>query len=200
MSCAIMERRHRSCFGAVKIHYRGGSAMNTKLMKGIMVLVMVMGLVVPALSVIAAAPLSTEEKTSLIFMREEEKLARDVYAAFSALYPNNRIFKNIAASEQRHMDAIKVLLDRYGIPDPASDTLGVFKNPDIQALYNELIAKGDSLTGALEAGVIIEETDIEDLDDALLDVKHNDIRTVYLNLLNGSYNHLDAFESALARQ
>ena len=58
--------------------------------------------------------LSADEKKGLLLMREEEKLARDVYMA---LYKQWRlpIFSNIAASEQRHMDAIRTLLDRYGL-------------------------------------------------------------------------------------
>jgi hypothetical protein len=61
--------------------------------------------------------LSAEEAASLLFMREEEKLARDVYNTLSATW-GIQSFSIIASSEQRHMDEIKVLLDRYALTDP----------------------------------------------------------------------------------
>lgn len=155
---------------------------------------------VSARQYLAPAPLSQAEKDSLAFMREEEKLARDVYIFFYEEY-RIPIFSNIARSEQRHTDAIKTLLDRYGLPDPAAGKKpGEFENDDLQSLYNELIARGTgSLAEALRVGVFIEETDIADLQDALLLVNHNDIKTVYLNLLSASTNHLKAFTSTLAK-
>jgi hypothetical protein len=149
---------------------------------------------------VQAAGLSEAEKYWLTYMREEEKLARDVYLFLYDTW-HSRIFKNISGSEQRHMDAIKTLLDRYGIPDPAAEKgRGEFTNPELQALYNELIQDGSvSLVDALEVGVFIEETDIEDLNAGIASTTHKDIKTVYSNLLQGSLNHLKAFNSNLAR-
>jgi hypothetical protein len=145
-----------------------------------------------------AAILSDAEKEDLIFMREEEKLARDVYLTLHDAW-KLRIFSNIAASEQTHMDAIMGLLVRYGIPDPAAGKeIGKFTNQELQDLYLELVDNGiDSLIGALEVGVTIEEKDIEDLQDAL-GITHHDVIRVYTNLINGSYNHLKAFTNQLA--
>jgi hypothetical protein len=142
--------------------------------------------------------LTDDEKYWLTYLREEEKVARDVYLSFNDTW-NLRIFKNIAASEQKHMDATKALLDRYSIPDPAADTgIGEFTNPDLQQLYDDLIRQGSiSKAEALRVGVTIEETDIDDLNDAIATAEHNDIGTVYSNLLQGSLHHLDAFESGL---
>jgi hypothetical protein len=97
------------------------------------------------------------------------------------------------------MDATKALLDRYSIPDPAADTgIGEFTNPDLQQLYDDLIWQGSiSKAEALRVGVIIEETDIDDLNEAIATAEHNDIETVYSNLLQGSLYHLGAFESGL---
>jgi len=133
-------------------------------------------------------------------MREEEKLARDVYLFLYDKW-HSRIFKNISVSEQTHMDAIKTLLDRYGIPDPAANKgPGEFTNSQLQALYDELIQDGSgSLVDALEVGVFIEETDIEDLNAGIASSTHKDIITVFSNLLSGSLNHLSAFNSNLAR-
>ena len=145
----------------------------------------------------ATTPLSATEKESLLYMREEEKLARDVYTAFYARY-GLRVFSNIAASEQAHMDAVLTLLNRYGLADPAAAAPGVFNNDDLQALYDDLIDQGNaSLTAALQAAVLIEETDIADLQDGLALTSHADLRAVYTNLLRASQNHLRAFSRQL---
>ena len=146
-----------------------------------------------------ATPLTDDEKYWMTYMREEEKLARDVYLSLGARW-NLPIFTNIAQSEQVHMDSVKTILDRYGIPDPAAGKAqGAFTDPALQNLYNDLIAQGSaSPVEALKAGVIVEETDIADLNKALATTEKNDIRTVYNNLLQGSMNHLNAFQSNLA--
>jgi hypothetical protein len=146
----------------------------------------------------AFAVLSDAEAAGLIQMREEEKLAHDVYLAMYTKY-GKRIFSNIMVSEQRHMDAVKGLLDKYNLQDPAEGkAVGKFESADIQALYNELLATGmSSLAEAFGAGVRIEEMDIEDLEGFLKDTEKADIQAVYTNLLNGSYNHLSAFNSQL---
>ena len=143
----------------------------------------------------ASATLSADEAKWLLYMREEEKLARDVYNELQ-IY-GLKIFGNIALSEQRHFDSIGTLISRYGLTDPAQEP-GVFLNGDIQQLYNILIAKGKlSLKDALEVGVSIEETDIDDLEKAMSATYKRDIDNVYANLMAGSYNHLASFESNL---
>jgi len=154
---------------------------------------------VTSIGFVQAASLSDEEEDWLTYMREEEKLARDVYARLYATWGKS-IFNNIRASEQKHMDAIKTLLDRYGVVDPVTDdTVGKFTEK-FQTLYNELILAGSvSLIDALKVGVFIEETDIDDLEKAITSTTHRDIKKVYTNLMNGSYNHLAAFCSNLAK-
>jgi hypothetical protein len=142
-------------------------------------------------------PLSQEAIDWLRYMREEEKLARDVY---SNLYAQWRllVFDRISKSEERHFAAIKTLLDRYGIADPAVADVGVFENQSLQTLYKNLMATGIlSIADALQVGITIENTDIEDLRQASDCTQNKDILRVYTNLLQGSYNHLDAFESHL---
>ncbi len=108
-----------------------------------------------------------------------------------------KIFQNIARSEQQHMDMVKVLTERYGLEDPAKDR-GVFTNPDLQSLYNELIQKGSqSPEEALKVGALIEEVDIRDLKGWLSKVDNADITRVYENLMEGSKNHLRAFTHVL---
>jgi len=146
-----------------------------------------------------AGELSAEESASLLFMREEEKLARDVYNALYEAW-GQATFTNIAASEQAHMDEIKLLLDRYGLADPALES-GSFTDPSLAALYDQLVAQGSlSLSEALKVGAAIEEIDILDLQARLAQTDNADIQQVYNNLMMGSYNHLNAFVSALQAQ
>lgn len=141
-------------------------------------------------------PLTTAEIESLVFIREEEKLARDVYRALSGFGP---IFTNIAASEQRHMDAVKVLLDRYGVADPAAGKAdGAFADPSLQRLYRELVDSGRrSRLDALRVGAHIEELDLHDIEHLGTKVTHGDILTTYTQLTKGSRNHLRSFDAAI---
>ncbi len=144
----------------------------------------------------APAPetLSDAERAGILFVREEEKLARDVYLAMYDLW-GLQIFQNIARSEQMHMDQMKALVDRYGLPDPVgTNGLGEFTDPQIQALYDKLVAQGrQSLADALYVGATIEEIDIVDLTARLGQTDKTAIITVYQDLRCGSGNHLRAF-------
>lgn len=150
-----------------------------------------------ALSMQAAevsAELDETEIEDLLFMREEEKMARDVYRVLYEKW-GNAVFANIAASEEKHMAAMANLLAFYGLSDPVtSDDIGVFSNEAIADLYGDLCDEGlMSETGALLVGGRIEEIDIIDLWAALNRTEEERIHKVYQNLLEGSYNHLAAF-------
>lgn len=148
----------------------------------------------------ASGDLSDSEAAALLFMREEEKLAHDVYTALYEKW-GLAIFQNIASSEQAHTDAVKSLLDRYGLQDPASAQVGVFTNPELQSLYTTLVSQGSqSLAEALKVGAAIEEIDILDLEERLAQTDNADIQQVFNNLLNGSYNHLRSYVSTLQSQ
>jgi hypothetical protein len=127
-------------------------------------------------------------------MREEEKLAKDVYTTLGAKW-GMRIFSNIASSEQTHTDAVKALLDRYSIADPAADAaVGVFRSPTIQKLYDDLTTRGlQSRVDALMVGATVEDLDIHDLDVLMGETTKEDIVITYRNLQKGSRNHLRAF-------
>ncbi len=142
----------------------------------------------------AAAELDEAEVAHLLFIREEEKMARDVYLVLYETW-RSPVFANIAGSEQAHMDAMKNLLDFYGIPDPVDDdTVGAFNNAGIGELYLRLVESGaTSETYAFLVGGYIEEYDIIDLWKAYEETDEDRIKTVYQNLYEGSYNHLDAF-------
>ena len=145
-----------------------------------------------------ATPAAADE-AAIVHMREEEKLARDVYTALGEQW-GTQIFTNIAASEQRHMDQVATLLGTYGIEDPAAGNgPGEFTDPDLQALYDRLVAQGStSLTDALGVGKAIEELDIADLKASATSAE--DVQAVWDRLEAGSNNHLRAFESQLDAQ
>jgi hypothetical protein len=145
--------------------------------------------------------LTAEQKEGLIFMIEEEKVARDVYTTLYNTW-GTRVFTNIAKSEQKHMNAVQNILDKYNLEAPLTlDTVGSFQDEHLQTMYNDLIAKGNSsLIDALEVGIMIEEVDIADLEELIEAGVPSDIERVYNNLLNGSYKHLSAFNRELARQ
>jgi len=149
----------------------------------------------------SSATLSDAEVADLVYMREEEKLAHDVYITLYNTW-GLQVFNNIASSEQMHTDSIKALLDTYGIADPmTTDTIGVFANPELQALYNQLVATGSSsLVDALKVGAAIEEIDIADLYEAMAETAQPNILQVYSSLLAGSENHLRSFVSTLSAQ
>jgi len=138
-------------------------------------------------------PLTDDEKQSLAFMREEEKLARDLYQAFYDKW-ETPIFANIAMSEQQHMDAILCLMEHYELEDSATATLGTFNNNGLQTLYNNLITRGSaSQVEALSSGAYVEELDIQDLQATLAATEHAAVTTVYGNLLDASEQHLRSF-------
>jgi hypothetical protein len=112
-------------------------------------------------------------------MREEETLASDVNNKFYELY-NMPVFKNIAISEQKHMDAMLNLLTGYGLTDPVVGKGPGEFTPAFQTLYDELITKGTNLTEALKVGVEIEELDIADLEKAIDATEVPNLLTVFL--------------------
>ena len=148
----------------------------------------------PGTAIVADVELTEAEAEGLILMREEEKLAHDVYLALYEVW-GTPIFDNIAAAETKHTESVLALIDAYGLDDPVTDdTPGVFTNPDFAALYNDLVEQGsESLVDALLVGALIEDLDIYDLQEWLELTENPDIQRVYDNLLAGSENHMRAF-------
>lgn len=153
------------------------------------------------LSTFPLAALSPAEADSLAFMREEEQLAHDVYAASAALW-GTPVFANISASEATHSAAVKALLDRYQLADPLAGLAnGTFKSPAFQTLYATLVATSrTSLVESLKVGAQIEELDMRDITVQKAGIDNADILMVYDNLLRGSRNHLRAFMKVLMQQ
>lgn len=142
-------------------------------------------------------PVTQNEINDLKFLREEEKLARDVYL-FSYEKYQISIFSSIYQSEQTHMNSVLTLLNKYGIPDPASSDRGVFENNDLQVLYNSLTAQSAiSSIEALKVGAKIEDLDINDIDHFINNTTKLDLLAVYDNLTCGSKNHIRNYTSQL---
>mgnify|MGYP000486178834 CR=1 FL=1 len=139
--------------------------------------------------------LTAQEIEDLQFMREEEKLARDVYLYMDEKY-DFMVFANISGSEQKHMDFVLDIMEKYGVDDNADPERGVFNNPNLQTLYNTLIAQGEqSFYQALVVGATIEDVDIKDLGDAMATTENEDLLDLYSTLQCGSRNHIRAFTS-----
>lgn len=149
-----------------------------------------------AITALPMQALDADERTALVFMREEEKLARDVYRAMDDRW-GLRVFRNIAGAEQTHMNLMLSLLEKYGIADPAAGLeAGEFADPSFQQLYEELVTQGnESLNQALVVGATIEDLDIRDLAVELAQTDNEDISMAFQNLQKGSRNHLRAFIS-----
>ena len=167
------------------------------------------------------AVLDFNEETHLVFMREEEKLARDVYTRLGMLYPDSVVFGNIDDSEQYHTDAVKQMLQSYGVEDPNSnDNTGIFTGADYGAYFTEkytyLLNRGaSSELDALYVGAFIEELDMHDIrrcpgviveqdngvgSDSQCGRDYTDqpdIAMLYDMLLKGSKNHLRGYVRAI---
>ncbi len=147
-----------------------------------------------------AGTLTSEQKTTLAAIAEQEKLSRDLYTAFAARY-HIPVFTRIATAETRHLDAIRAAMAAYGVADPtAGKAAGTFATPAVQASYNSLLAQGaTSQDAALSAGQAVERADIAALEKALNGLTAPRLQHVYDNLLDASRTHLAAFGNWLSR-
>lgn len=141
--------------------------------------------------------LTAVEQEDILTLREEEKLARDVYLYSYDKY-GTTIFNNIATSEQRHMDKMLALINTYQLEDPALPNRGEFNNTTLQTLYNNLTAQADiSEIEALKVGATIEDLDIKDIEDFENRTDNTRILNVYEKLKCGSRNHMRAYYGQL---
>jgi hypothetical protein len=142
----------------------------------------------------AQAALDATEAAELAYLREEEKLAHDVYSTLFSKW-HLRIFENVSQSEQRHSDVLALLLNRYGLTDPAAGkAAGDFEDPGLQTLYSDLVAQGQaSLMAALRAGATIEDLSFHNLGKAVAATDNGELMTVYQNLQGGTRNHMQMF-------
>jgi len=144
--------------------------------------------------------LDSAESAALVYLREEEKLALDIFVRLQARW-GSRVFGNISEVEDRHFRMIKLLLDRYQLQDPSSNNpAGTFNNAGIQELYSSFSAEGEkSLRDALKVSAAIEDLDIHDLANAAQSTDNSDLKLVYGHLRTASENHMRAFVKQLKR-
>jgi hypothetical protein len=167
------------------------------------------------------AELDFNEATHLQFMREEEKLARDVYTMLGMMYPNSAVFGRIDDSEQVHTDKVRQTLSSYGVEDPnTNDNLGIFTGEAygeyFTAKYDALISQAaSSELNALYIGALIEELDMLDIQhcpEVVLEQDNGieseaecgldytdqpDVQNLYRSLIRGSKNHLRGYVRAI---
>ena len=150
-------------------------------------------------AVTTTTALTPEQLDTLVFIYQEEKVARDTYITLGNIYSNQRVFENIQKSEQEHIDAAKALCDKYGadVSSVNEQEVGTFVLPVLQELYDTLVAQGSlSELASLNVGEYVELTDIDDLEHAQIGMP-SDVVNVYEKLKNGSLNHLDAFRKSI---
>ncbi len=134
--------------------------------------------------------LTQEEIQGLLKMREEEKMAHEVYSFMYEKW-DFIVFKNIAESELRHTNSIKYILAFYNIDDPYKEGVGNYTNPEFTKLYRDLVNESSkSFEKALETGAKIEDLDIADLNELMSTTKNTRILQMYENLVRGSRNHI----------
>lgn len=145
--------------------------------------------------------LSDEQKETIFYMYQEEKVARDIYITLGEVYPDENTFASIQLSEQRHINSVEELCDKYGISKKGVNEtdVGNFVLSELKELYDDMIIRGlDSHYEALKVGEDIELKDIKDLEEASVGMP-SDVVNVFSNLKEGSLSHLDAFRGALSK-
>ena len=152
--------------------------------------------IAPITAVMGAVSLTSPEVTGILLMREEEKMAKDIYTFFFNKF-DYRIFNNISKSETVHAEAMLRLITYFKLSDPSTTTAGTYSNPELQELYNKFVSEATTVEDALRTGAFIEEYDIADLKKLISETGNSYIIRVYSNLKRGSENHLRAFTRML---
>ncbi len=151
---------------------------------------------------IFAQSISENEKAGILLMREEEKMARDIYQSLNEKW-DQVPFSHISESEIYHMSKMKLLIDKFQLTDPVTkneDKRGAFENASLKKLYDELLSSGNtSMEAAFRAGARVEEVDIRDLKTELAKSGNADIKSTYVYLIQASEHHLNAFVQNLKR-
>mgnify|MGYP003530464339 CR=1 FL=1 len=126
--------------------------------------------------------LTDREIEDLLAALDDEYKARATYRQVLADFGDVRPFSNIVEAEQRHIDALLVLFERYGIEVPEDPWPG-------QA------PRFSSIEEACQAGVQDEIDNAALYDRVLAGTERDDVLATYQNLQRASQeNHLPAFE------
>jgi|GEM_PF-608524 len=153
----------------------------------------------PTPSPSAGAALDEQAQEHVAFIREEERLARDLYTALDAHHDGLAPFSMIKNAEQRHFDAAGRLIDIYHLDDPSEGAeAGEYAFDELQERYDGWLERGlKSEQEAFTVGVELETADIADLEKMIADIDNAQVDRVLGHLLQGSEHHLDAFTKAV---
>lgn len=137
-------------------------------------------------------PLTADEIEFLFAMREDEKMAKDLYTAFGAQYPTAVQFSRIATAEATHVAAIETMLTYYEVSFPALTPAGVFADAEKQAQYDAFLAQGTTIQGAFEVMALLEEENIAAYKAVEATATNANIKLILANMVRASSNHLKA--------
>jgi hypothetical protein len=137
---------------------------------------------------------SAEEKSSLLYTLQEEKVAFDFYNEMFTKY-SEKVFENVSSAEKTHQEHVLNLLNELNInAESYNQNAGEFSTKELQDMYNLLIKTGNySFTDALLASARYEEKDISDLKNYRSKASNENIISLFECLEKASQNHLRAF-------
>ncbi len=167
------------------------------------------------LSLYPESNLTEEQKYTIAYMWNEEKLAKDIYLAMNDVNPIQQLEKIATQAETKHQALVEELVQRYDLnitnlvdysggyseAELRAFAPGEFGIQEIKDLYDVLYERGSqSQQDALEVGCMVEVTDINDLNEDIAiaeDTNASDLVAVFNVLRDGSYNHYWAFDKGL---
>jgi hypothetical protein len=138
--------------------------------------------------------ISDKDKSSLIYFREEQKLAADAFASYFEIW-ENKLFFNAEVNEKGHIKKVISLLEYYEIEDPAGDNeKGKFINDSIKNEYFNIVSFGrQSLIHAYLGSAELAEKDIFETGNAISETDNEKIIEVYKALKGSSEKYLKIF-------
>ncbi|MGF1548499.1 MAG: DUF2202 domain-containing protein [Thiotrichales bacterium] len=148
-----------------------------------------------ALELMPMGEISLAERAGVIFLREEEKLASDLLALAASRW-GEPAFANAMAAEKTHSEAVRLLMARHAIYDPAAGKgAGIYEDRGLQTLFEALRARIElSLIDALLVAAEVTEISLMDIASHAANVSDNpDILHVYALMTTASRNHLRIF-------
>ncbi len=122
----------------------------------------------------------------LTYAIEDEYLAHGEYEYIIETFGSQRPFSNIIKAEETHISMLEPLFEQYGVILPADQS------------GDHLILPAD-ISEALQAGVQAEIDNIAMYDTFLSQDLPEDIRQVFIDLMEASEKHLEAFQRGTGR-
>lgn len=122
----------------------------------------------------------------LVYAIQDEFLAHAEYERMLATFGEQKPFQNIIKSEETHIEMLKPLFEKYKFALP------------VEPSKNHLIMP-PSIATSLKTGVQAEIDNIAMYDLFLKQPLPEDVKNVFITLMNASKNHLDAFQKNLPK-